>query len=98
MVMVMVMMMMLMTVMMMMMMMMLLLLMMMMTMLGQHSSDPRIRRCGWARIVNSQNGHMGYSPVAYHGEYGTMDGRQIVPRAEMPAVIRALMAIKQYGS
>eukprot|EP00973_Karenia_brevis_P046109 6387833-Karenia_brevis.AAC.1 len=26
-----------------------------------------------------------------------MDGRQTVPRAEMTAVIRALMAIKQFG-
>eukprot|EP00973_Karenia_brevis_P044367 6146035-Karenia_brevis.AAC.1 len=40
---------------------------------------------------------MGYSPVAYYGEYGTIDGKQTVPRAEMTAVIRALMAIKQYG-
>eukprot|EP00973_Karenia_brevis_P005584 762761-Karenia_brevis.AAC.1 len=47
--------------------------------------------------LNSHNGHMGYSPVACHGEYGTMDGRQTVPRAEMTAVIRALMAIKQFG-
>eukprot|EP00973_Karenia_brevis_P093934 12419893-Karenia_brevis.AAC.1 len=43
------------------------------------------------------NGNMGYSPVAYFGECGTMDGRQTVTRAEMTAVIRALMAIKQFG-
>eukprot|EP00973_Karenia_brevis_P030944 4268678-Karenia_brevis.AAC.1 len=40
---------------------------------------------------------MGISPVAYHGEYRTMDGRQTVLRAEMTAVIRALLAIKVSG-
>eukprot|EP00973_Karenia_brevis_P056431 7849139-Karenia_brevis.AAC.1 len=40
---------------------------------------------------------MGFSPVAYYGEYGTMDGRQTVPRAEMTAVIRALMAVNDCG-
>eukprot|EP00973_Karenia_brevis_P037932 5231127-Karenia_brevis.AAC.1 len=40
---------------------------------------------------------MGYSPVAYYGEYGTMDGRQTVPRAEMTVVIRALMAVNHFG-
>eukprot|EP00973_Karenia_brevis_P030991 4275192-Karenia_brevis.AAC.1 len=49
------------------------------------------------RTINSPNGGMGYSPVAYHGEYGTMDGKQTVPRAEMIAVIRALLNIKATG-
>eukprot|EP00973_Karenia_brevis_P031829 4391803-Karenia_brevis.AAC.1 len=40
---------------------------------------------------------MGFSPVAYYGEYGTMDGKQTVPRAEMTAVIRALMAVNHFG-
>eukprot|EP00973_Karenia_brevis_P024095 3325035-Karenia_brevis.AAC.1 len=40
---------------------------------------------------------MGCSPVAYFGKYGTGDGRQTGPRAEMTAVIRALMAITQFG-
>eukprot|EP00973_Karenia_brevis_P042589 5896025-Karenia_brevis.AAC.1 len=42
-------------------------------------------------IISSANGDKQYSPVAYHGENGTMDGRQTVPRAEMTAVIRALL-------
>eukprot|EP00973_Karenia_brevis_P071813 9979656-Karenia_brevis.AAC.1 len=40
---------------------------------------------------------MGHSPVAYHGEYGTMDGKQTVPRAEMTAVIRALLNVEATG-
>eukprot|EP00973_Karenia_brevis_P022511 3099293-Karenia_brevis.AAC.1 len=40
---------------------------------------------------------MGYSPVAYFGEYDTMGGKQTVPRAEMTAVIRALMGVNQFG-
>eukprot|EP00973_Karenia_brevis_P070239 9763551-Karenia_brevis.AAC.1 len=43
------------------------------------------------------NGDKGFSPVAYHGEYGTIDGKQTVPRADMTAVIRALLAIKATG-
>eukprot|EP00973_Karenia_brevis_P072872 10120207-Karenia_brevis.AAC.1 len=59
---------------------------------GARNADPRLRRCGWAWIVNSSNGDKAFSPVAYHGEYGTMDGKQTVPRAELTAVIRALLA------
>eukprot|EP00973_Karenia_brevis_P021637 2976189-Karenia_brevis.AAC.1 len=60
--------------------------------LGAHAVLTPLRRCGWAWIINSSNGNMGIRPVAYHGEYGTMDGRQTVPRAEITAVIRALLA------
>eukprot|EP00973_Karenia_brevis_P031414 4333402-Karenia_brevis.AAC.1 len=52
---------------------------------GERSADPRPRRCGWAWTIKQ------YSPVAYYGEYGLMDGRQTVPRADMTAVIRALL-------
>eukprot|EP00973_Karenia_brevis_P063309 8800520-Karenia_brevis.AAC.1 len=58
---------------------------------GERGADPRFRRYGWAWIINSANGDKQYSPVAYYGEYGLMDGRQTVPRAEMTAVIRALL-------
>eukprot|EP00973_Karenia_brevis_P085939 11918473-Karenia_brevis.AAC.1 len=40
---------------------------------------------------------MGYSPVAYYGEYGSMEGRQTVPRSEITAVMRASLAVEQYG-
>eukprot|EP00973_Karenia_brevis_P028733 3962608-Karenia_brevis.AAC.1 len=40
---------------------------------------------------------MGYAPVGYYGEYGTLDGRQTVPRAELTAVMRALLAVEHYG-
>eukprot|EP00973_Karenia_brevis_P066143 9194407-Karenia_brevis.AAC.1 len=40
---------------------------------GTHSGDPRLRRCGWAWVINSANGGMGYAPVGYHGEYGSLD-------------------------
>eukprot|EP00973_Karenia_brevis_P018349 2517078-Karenia_brevis.AAC.1 len=40
---------------------------------------------------------MGFNPVDYDGEYGTMDGKQTVPRAEITAVIRALMAVNHFG-
>eukprot|EP00973_Karenia_brevis_P085311 11839696-Karenia_brevis.AAC.1 len=40
---------------------------------------------------------MGFSPVAYYGEYGTMGGKQTVPRAKRTAVIRALMAVNHFG-
>eukprot|EP00973_Karenia_brevis_P046089 6384569-Karenia_brevis.AAC.1 len=49
---------------------------------GTHSRDPRLRRCGWAWVLNSANGSMGYAPV-YYGECGTLDGKQTVPRAEV---------------
>eukprot|EP00973_Karenia_brevis_P031066 4285592-Karenia_brevis.AAC.1 len=34
---------------------------------GTHNSDPRLRRCGWAWIINSKSGNMGNAPVAYYG-------------------------------
>eukprot|EP00973_Karenia_brevis_P080272 11135031-Karenia_brevis.AAC.1 len=40
---------------------------------------------------------MGYSPVAYYGEYGSMEGRQTVPRSDMTEVMRALLAVEQSG-
>eukprot|EP00973_Karenia_brevis_P023946 3301641-Karenia_brevis.AAC.1 len=40
---------------------------------------------------------MGNAPVAYYGEYGCMEGKQTVPRSEMTAVMRALLAMEQYG-
>eukprot|EP00973_Karenia_brevis_P072627 10088502-Karenia_brevis.AAC.1 len=52
---------------------------------GTHSGDPRLRRCGWALVINSANGGMGSAPVGYYGEYGSLDGRQTVPRAELTA-------------
>eukprot|EP00973_Karenia_brevis_P049023 6799137-Karenia_brevis.AAC.1 len=32
---------------------------------GAHSSDPRIRRCGRAWVLNSAKGNMGYAPVGF---------------------------------
>eukprot|EP00973_Karenia_brevis_P015888 2174405-Karenia_brevis.AAC.1 len=29
---------------------------------GTNSSDPRLRRCGWAWVLNSAGGGMGYAP------------------------------------
>eukprot|EP00973_Karenia_brevis_P056898 7915575-Karenia_brevis.AAC.1 len=40
---------------------------------------------------------MGYIPVGYFGKYGTLDGKQAVPRAELTAVMRALLAVEHYG-
>eukprot|EP00973_Karenia_brevis_P048283 6702930-Karenia_brevis.AAC.1 len=40
---------------------------------------------------------MWYSPVGYYGEYGSLDGKQTVPRAELTAVMRALFAVEHYG-
>eukprot|EP00973_Karenia_brevis_P018885 2588958-Karenia_brevis.AAC.1 len=37
------------------------------------------------------------APVGYYGEYGTLDGRQTVPRSELTAVMRALLAVEHYG-
>eukprot|EP00973_Karenia_brevis_P056052 7796424-Karenia_brevis.AAC.1 len=39
---------------------------------------------------------MGYTPVGYFGEYGSLDGRQTVLRAELTAAMRTL-AVKHYG-
>eukprot|EP00973_Karenia_brevis_P011830 1605071-Karenia_brevis.AAC.1 len=50
---------------------------------GTHSSDPRLRRCGWAWVLNSVNGGMGCALVGHYGEFGTLDGRQTVPRVEL---------------
>eukprot|EP00973_Karenia_brevis_P053822 7476570-Karenia_brevis.AAC.1 len=61
---------------------------------GLNNSDPRLRRCGWAWVLNSANGNMGYAPV---GEHGSSDGRQTVPRVELTAVMRALLAVEHYG-
>eukprot|EP00973_Karenia_brevis_P042174 5839412-Karenia_brevis.AAC.1 len=63
---------------------------------GTYSGDPRLRRCGWACVLNSANVGMEYAPVGYFGEYGTLDGRQ-TPRAELTAVMRALLAVEQFG-
>eukprot|EP00973_Karenia_brevis_P051762 7190835-Karenia_brevis.AAC.1 len=46
---------------------------------GSQNSDPRLRRCGWAWIINSQNGDYQSAPVAHDGEYGRMEGKQTVP-------------------
>eukprot|EP00973_Karenia_brevis_P057983 8071817-Karenia_brevis.AAC.1 len=40
---------------------------------------------------------MEYAPVGYFGEYGTLDGRQTVPRAELRALMRALLAVEHFG-
>eukprot|EP00973_Karenia_brevis_P027641 3809467-Karenia_brevis.AAC.1 len=40
---------------------------------------------------------MGYAPVSYFGACESLDGRQTVPRAELTAVMRALLAVERYG-
>eukprot|EP00973_Karenia_brevis_P083997 11655599-Karenia_brevis.AAC.1 len=40
---------------------------------------------------------MASAPVGYYGEYGTSDGKQTVPRAELTAAMRALLAVEHYG-
>eukprot|EP00973_Karenia_brevis_P072942 10132038-Karenia_brevis.AAC.1 len=52
---------------------------------GTHSADPRLRRCGWSWVVNAANGQYSYAHVAYYWEYGSMEGRQTVPRSEPTA-------------
>eukprot|EP00973_Karenia_brevis_P013816 1874518-Karenia_brevis.AAC.1 len=37
------------------------------------------------------------APVGYYGEFGTLGGRRTVPRAELIAVMRALLAVEHYG-
>eukprot|EP00973_Karenia_brevis_P076816 10668429-Karenia_brevis.AAC.1 len=45
--------------------------------------DPRLRRRGWARVINIANSNYAKAPVAYFGEHGSLDGRQTAPRAEL---------------
>eukprot|EP00973_Karenia_brevis_P066676 9269652-Karenia_brevis.AAC.1 len=54
-----------------------------------YSQDPRLRMCGSAWIVSSANAQYNYAPVFYFGEYGSLNDRQTVPRAELVAVMRA---------
>eukprot|EP00973_Karenia_brevis_P059517 8286977-Karenia_brevis.AAC.1 len=57
----------------------------------------RLRRCGWAWIINRANSYYVRAPVAYYGEQGSLHGRQTVPRAELTAVMRALLAVENTG-
>eukprot|EP00973_Karenia_brevis_P074385 10334987-Karenia_brevis.AAC.1 len=43
------------------------------------------------------HGHWSYSLVGYVAEYGSMDGRQTLPRAGLTAVLRALLAVDYFG-
>jgi len=53
---------------------------------GKYSNDPRIRQCGWAWIQQSVEG----GPELATGHFGTLEGKQTVPRAEMQALIAFL--------
>eukprot|EP00973_Karenia_brevis_P055214 7677377-Karenia_brevis.AAC.1 len=34
---------------------------------GEHSNDPKLRRCGWAWMINKANSYHARAPVAYFG-------------------------------
>eukprot|EP00973_Karenia_brevis_P063427 8816189-Karenia_brevis.AAC.1 len=61
--------------------------------MGLGQNFPRSRRCGWSWIINRANSYYVRAPVAYFGEYGSLDGRQTAFRAEIAAVMRALLAV-----
>ena len=52
---------------------------------GQFSSDPRLRKCGWAWIQ--------YDGDSIWGQRGSLGGRQTVPRSEIRALDAALGAL-----
>ena len=65
---------------------------------GHYTSDPRLRRCGWAWVVNRYAWHGDPAFVAYYGQRGTMRDpgteSQTVPRAELEAIYHALRAVQ----
>eukprot|EP00973_Karenia_brevis_P057769 8036103-Karenia_brevis.AAC.1 len=65
---------------------------------GACSQDPRLRRCGWAWVVNCANAQYNIMLIAYYGGYGSLGDRQTVPRVEMVAVMRALLAVEHNGA
>ena len=58
---------------------------------GKFSSDPRLRRCGWAWVCPQHNSNK----IAKHGARGSLDGKQTVPRAELRAILECLNDLKQ---
>ena len=64
---------------------------------GHYTSDPRLRRCGWAWIVNRHSWTGSPALIAHYGQRGTMRDpgpeSQTVPRAELEAVYHALRAV-----
>ena len=58
---------------------------------GEHSSDPRLRKCGYAWVQ--------YLPVTGEvwGQYGALEGPQTVPRSEVRALHSALAALHAPG-
>ena len=55
---------------------------------GKNTSDPRLRRCGWAWVIPGPNG-----PIC--GVSGNMTGPQTVPRAELKALIEFVLELEQ---
>ena len=58
---------------------------------GKFSPDPRLRRCGWAWVCPQD----GSNKIARHGAFGSLDGKQTVPRAELRAILECLNDLKQ---
>ena len=56
---------------------------------GTYSSDPRLRKCGWAWVQ-----YIG--PTAW-GQYGALGGVQTVPRAEFHAFMSFLQFLDKNG-
>ena len=54
---------------------------------GKNTSDPRLRRCGWAWNIPGPNG-----PTC--GVSGNMTGPQTVPRAELKALIEFILELE----
>ena len=54
----------------------------------KNTSDPRLRRCGWAWVIPGPNG-----PIC--GVSGNLTGQQIVPRAELKALIEFVLKLEQ---
>ena len=52
---------------------------------GEHTADPRLRKCGWAWVQHAS--------LHEFGEYGAFGGVQTVPRAEVQALRAALSAL-----
>ena len=55
---------------------------------GKNSSDPRLRRCGWAWVIPGPQG-----PIC--GVSGNLTGEQTVPRAELKALIEFVLELEQ---
>ena len=58
---------------------------------GEHSSDPRLRRCGFAWVQYME------TTGALWGQYGALEGPQTVPRSEVRALHSALAALYAPG-